>query len=220
MIILEKLFKLLRPLQRYILFILQIVGWIVVICLLVLFILTILQLKITDVHASFGDFVLLITAAFILAYTYEAKKMREEIVFQREMASAVDINFSMSSGYKLPLPGNTFGTVSTTKGLNSVSGFSFLSGVMITKIGRCSPFINVGNALRADYFIETEKGLQTFMRALSLQDGEIRARIWMTNGTKFIYTFVTSQRNWKKTIKGVKDLDDQLILIKKELDEP
>ena len=100
MILLEKLYKFLKPFWSYGLFILEIIGWLIIICFLTLSLISVFQVQFPQAQISFSDFVLLITAAFVLAYTYEAKRMRRETVFQRKMSYAIDIRFKMIGYYK------------------------------------------------------------------------------------------------------------------------
>ncbi|MDO8536861.1 MAG: hypothetical protein Q7R94_01285 [bacterium] len=221
MILLVKLQRVFRSVQRYGLFVLEILGWVAVLYFLTPILISFLVNLFPNIQIQFGDFILLITAAFILAYTYESKRMRGQIIFQDRMACAHDISFKMRSGYRLTSPNILFGRFSVIEAPNGVSKISFLSGIIMKPTGRCGIFQKLQNAddhLEADYFIEGDKDRETILRALKLKDGEIAARVLMTNGLMFLYTFRAAQGNWKKTLReDAKGLTDDFVLINKEL---
>lgn len=227
MIILEKIIKSTRGLRRYGLFILEIIGWVVVLLFLTPILASFIQAQFPKAQISFGDFILAITAAFILAYTYETKKMREETIYQRKMSSAIDVNFVMIGDYNTSKPDEEiiYGVLTTFKGLNCVAKVSFISGIMTMSIGRSDPFYIAqednweSERMVAQYCIKGRKDRNDFLRALKLQNGEIRARVLMTNGEKFIYTFRAIEGNWRKALDGIENRGDEFILVKKELDE-
>lgn len=227
MIILEKIIKSTRGLRRYGIFILEIIGWVVVLLFLTPVLASYFRAFFPKAEISFADFILLITAAFILAYTYETKKIRQETIFQRKIAAAVDVNFVIMGGYQIPRSEGEeiFGMFTTFKGLNCVARISFVSGIMTTPVGNSGPFYMVhednweSERLIAHYFIKGKKNRDDFLRALKLQNGEIRARVLMTNGERFIYTFRAVQENWRKALEGGEGRNDEFILVKKELDE-
>lgn len=226
MIILETFIKLLLPIKRYGLFIVEIFSWVVVLSFLTPFFLVLFQVVFSKIQVSFGDLVLLITAAFILAYTYEAKKMRLQIIFHQKMSYATDLRFRMAEFYQFVEGSDMFFGEFATKeeANNSVSSVSFLSAITMAEIGRCGRFFKKNIAdefLKAQYFIKTEEGKRAFLRTLKLQNGVIRVKVLTTNGTKFIYTFKTIHENWRKALKtdlrSSPALSDDFILVKKEL---
>ncbi len=231
MIIFEKLLKLIWPVQKYSLFVLEVICWVGALLFLTPLLSGLFQIVFPKVLISFNDFILLVTAAFILAYTYETKRMRQETIFQRKMSYAVDVSFRMDGYYKeggtdanLNLDTVIFGKVSALEGVDNVSQFSFMSAIMMTPIGKCKLFerdYSEGGSpkISAHYFIVTNEGRDDFLRALMIQDGEIKARVSMSNGIRFIYTYRATQENWKKTLGGAKNLGDNFVLVKKELDE-
>ena len=208
--------------RRYFVFILQIIGW-----TLVLYVLAPIRLgffasifKIENIALS--DFILLTTAAFVLAYTYETKKLREESVYQRKILSANDIRIKLQSYYFGPNPKNrVFARIQSLEAFNNVASLYFLSAGWMKPIGRCDSFSRIGDDLRffeANYFMNTEKDIHLFLNSLKNQGGIIKAKILITNGERFTYTFQAVQDNWKRALDGAENLTDDFILVKKELD--
>jgi len=218
----EKIDNLVKSAKRYSFFVLQIIGWV----LLLYFITIGFAASFTAVfskNASLSDFVLFITAAFILAYTYEAKKLKDETVFQRKMSAANDIQFRMTGCYIINRPDSTtFGKLRTAEVLNNVSKFAFLKAIPMRDIGHSAPFIKITDDrkfLEANYFISTKEDREAFLKALQLRNGDIKAWVLITNGTQFIYTFRAVGDGWNRTLQGSPNLNDQFILVKKELYE-
>jgi hypothetical protein len=212
-----------RSIQRYVLFILQIIGWV-----LVLYFLTPLLASFqpvffaTKIPMTIGDFMLLITAAFVLAYTYQTQKLKEETIFQRRMSVAHDVRFRMTNYYRQRNEGDAvFGELTAVEALNNVCDFTFLTAVVGRNIGRCGIFQRLVPArtfLETSYLMETLEGRDAFLESLRLTNGEIRARVLVTNGETFIYTFRAVTDNWKRTLAGAPNLNDEFILVKKEVD--
>ncbi len=210
---------------KYFLFIIQIIGWFAIICFLTI-ITSGISLTIfgKNLKLSNNDFILLITAAFILAYTYETKKLKEETIFQRKMSDANDIDFQIYQ-YRIDpeFHGNTIGSITMIKRLNNISEFTFLTPIIFKPIGELQGFSGLEDdnlSIRADYVIKTEKEIKEFLKTIEIQNGKIKARVKTTNGVKFIYTFRILGDSWKKALKGTYEYKgDQFIIIKKELDE-
>jgi hypothetical protein len=135
------------------------------------------------------------------------------------MSVANDIQFQMNTSYRDPdVALRPLGFLQTTESSNSISRFAFLKALPRTDIGRCEPFRKISdNELRATYFVSTDEGREDFLKALQLQDGEIKAWVLITNGTQFIYTFRAMGDGWKKTLEGSPNQKDQFVLVKKEL---
>jgi MFS family permease len=231
MFFLRKLKVIIEPIRKRSLFALGIIGWVLVLGILTPLLLGLLSLTLGNLLAGWqisktiqvSDIILFITAAFILAYTYEAKKLREESVFQNKMSSAIDLRFRMTGNYLAPFPDKTtFAELSADEAFHNVSKVAFLTMFSMKRIGRCAPFEKFqskGHKLVANYFIATERDRKKFVRTLFLQDGEVTASVLMSNGTKFLYTFRTTGDNWKRTWQGQPNLNDVFVLVKKELDE-
>ena len=228
---LRKLYKLYNPIRKRLLFILGVIGWVILLCFLtpLLFILLAMILEHFLVGWQFNktiqisDFVLFITAGFIVAYTYETKKLREESVFQKQMDAAVDVRFDMSGNYRVLHPDKkTFGGLTAAESLHTISRFTFLTAFWMRPIGGCDVFEkNKPNdkSLRANYFIKNDKSRVSFLRTLLIQEGKIKAAVLTTDGTRFIYTFQATGEGWKFTLKGSPNLNDRFVLVRKELDE-
>lgn len=214
-----------RVIGKYFFFILEIIFWVIVLCIVIpIFAASFNAVYQGRLTLSNSDFILLITAAFILAYTYETKRLREETVFQRKMADSVDIQFFMRNNYdasQLTKPGGLFADVQAPEAQNNVSEFEFLTAVRFASIGRCGQLYKGSrdDSLSAHYFIESPGAIDAFLKALQLQNGHIKARVLMTNGTEYVYTFKAVGEGWKKTLTGSPNLNDAFILVKKELYE-
>jgi len=155
-----------------------------------------------------------------LAYTYETKKLREESIFQNQMSSAIDIRFRMTGNYSIPYPNRTtFAELGTSESLHNVSRFNFLTTFSMKPIVRCGSFerFRAGDPLRANYFIETDKDRKKFLNTLRMQEGEIRAGVLMSDGTRFVYTYQATTEGWKHALQGHPNMSDTFALIKKEL---
>lgn len=206
------------------LFLLQVVGWVAVLYILTPFLAS-LSVPIwgKQIQLSVSDFILLITAAFILAYTYEAKKLREETVYQRKMAVASDIRFSMADYYehKDADKDAVFGRFTAPEGLSSVVGVAFLNVIISEPIGRCGKFFKKDKEDEyptARYDIISKEERHDFVQTLQIQDGTINARVVTTNGLQFTYTFAAVGDGWRNAhIAGKGYVKDEFILVKKEL---
>jgi hypothetical protein len=218
----DKIDNPMRSLKRYFLFILQ-----VVVCVILLYFITIAFaasfVAVFGKNVQLSDLVLFITAAFILAYTYETKKLKDETILQRKMSAANDIHFRMNTSYRDDMMDKRpFGFLETTEALSNVSRFTFLKAIPMRGIGNCTPFVRMHrnpSLLEASYFIKTGAERNTFLEALQLQDGNIKAWVLMTDGTEFVYTFRALGDGWKQTLDSAPNLGDQFILVKKELYE-
>jgi len=139
----DKMDNPMKSLGRYFLFILQII-----VCVILLYFITIgfaaSFVAIFGKNVQFSDLVLFITAAFILAYTYETKKLKDETIFQRKMSAANDIQFTMNTTYRDDaMEKRPFGFLQTTEALNNVSKFTFLKAIPMRGIGNCIPFVRM-----------------------------------------------------------------------------
>lgn len=217
-----------NSITRYLQFIVQLIGWMGVLALITPILVGVFQGSIkglfgTEVKLSDSDFILLITAAFVIAYTYETKKIREESIFQRKMGSANDVKFKMLSKYLVENPdGSLFGELSSPERLHNVSDFCFITTFSMKPIGMSAPFQKITADKKffvANYFIKTNEGRKVFLNTLKKQDGEIQAKVLMTNGDRFIYTYKAGADNWKKVLEEDAKLFDYFTLIKKEVDE-
>ncbi|MEK7070879.1 MAG: hypothetical protein AAB966_03665 [Patescibacteria group bacterium] len=208
----------LGSLLKYLLFILEILGWVVV-----LFFLTPgLAISFSNVFGktvSVSDFVLFITAAFILAYTYETKKLREESVMQRKMAVASDIQFTMASAYRQILGNHIFAYMRAEKNTSNISQIFFIQALPARKIGYADTFrYRDDYSLITNYYIETLEDREAFLKTLEIKKGEISAWVLTTDGTEFLYTFKALEDNWKKALeKSNESAIDEFVLVKKEL---
>lgn len=214
-----------RRIRGYYMFILQIVMWV-----LILYVLTPLLASFqplffaTKTPLSISDFILLVTAAFVLAYTYQTQKLKEETIYQRRMSVAHDVRFEMTMHYaKVNEFDRVFGRLLTPEALNNVCELVFITAVAGSDIGKCTVFQKINaedNFLKATYFIETQQGRDAFVQSLKLGGGEIRARVLVTNGEKFVYTFRAVTENWRQfLVDRNPNLNDEFILVKKEVDE-
>jgi MFS family permease len=229
MFFLRKLNTVIEPLRKRYLFAMGVIGWVIVLGILTPILFALLYAMLGNFLVGWqipktiqiSDIILFITAAFILAYTYETKKLREESILQNKMSSAIDLRFRMTGHYYVPHPNKTtFGEITADESFHNISRFSFLTTFSMKPIGRCAPFEKFQSKekkLVANYFIETEKGRKKFLRTLLLQEGEIRANVLMSNGTRFLYTFQATGDNWKATLHGHPNLEDVFVLVKKEL---
>ena len=50
-----------------------------------------------------------------------------------------------------------------------------------------------------------------------MQEGEIRAGVLMSDGTRFVYTYQATTEGWKHALQGHPNMSDTFALIKKEL---
>lgn len=220
--LIETTYKVGGFISRYFLFVIEIVIWTFILYLIIPILGSLFNSIFQNkVPLTNSDFILLITAAFILAYTYETKKLREETVFQRKMTSACDIRIRMQyQPYKRDnrQEWDAFMTIETDEGVNTISRFSFLRAMPRTDIGYCKTFKERGDGtLLAYYMIPTDVERNDFLKALQLQGGEIKAWASATDGTQFIYTFRAVSDGWKKTLEGEPGLYDDFVLVKKEL---
>lgn len=211
--------KIAAPLIKMLLFILKMAFWTFVLYLLLLFFLVSFKSIFGDkVKLSDSDVVLFITAVFVLAYTYEAHRLKEETIFQRRMSAAADVNFQMNSGYiQSGQYSEIVGILTSPKSQNNVSIFTFVSPFLWQSIGECSLFYNYDGAMSAQYMIKDVKEYSGFLKAIEIQNGEIKAKVLITNGERFIYTYRAIGDNWKKSLGGERDLCDSFILVKKEI---
>jgi hypothetical protein len=197
-------------------------GWIIVLSLLIPVSVALFTTFGISPKISTSDFILLITAAFVLVYTYGTRKLREETVFQREMSVANDIQFYVYGGsYSKTVEITNFGRLTTAKSLNNICKFSFMTAIIEKKIGECSHFYtNEDENFYADYYFKSDADRMAFLEALQIQNGRIKARVLITNGTRFIYTFEAMGSNWQRALKGEppQGSSDNFILVKKELD--
>jgi hypothetical protein len=110
----------------------------------------------------------------------------------------------------------------TTEEMNNISAFFFLSAGYLP-IGRCTNFSKskseTDQYLVAVYYINSNQDRDRFLETLKIQNGKIKASVLMTNGVRFVYTFKAVQGNWKKALNGEKNMEDDFVIIKKELDE-
>lgn len=75
----HKLYRAGESIRKYLIFILQIIGWVIILYILIPIFISFFNGIFKGVSISTSDFILLITAAFILAYTYETQKMKEQV---------------------------------------------------------------------------------------------------------------------------------------------
>lgn len=213
-----------RAAWRIFSFVVQIVLWVVVLYLLTPFLASIQPTFFrTNPALSPSDFILLVTAGIVLAYTYETHKLREESVYQRRMSAASDLRVSMFNAYyRLPAAEETRTAMLfrfySNDGANTITKVQLLSGFLGTPIGRCGPFdyIHGEERLHADYFLDDIQERIALLNALRLGSGELRAAVLATNGERFVYTFRAITDNWRESLAGRLHLNDQFILVKKE----
>jgi hypothetical protein len=229
MVRIDKFFKFTRPVEKLGLFIAEVIVSTIILFFIIGVVLYSFE-HIFNLEAilaigsfGFGDIVLLVTASFILVYTYETKKTREQALLHNKMSYAHDVNFSMSSDYSGRLASDSFiGKINSPEMSTNVSRVLFLSGVFLKPFGRCAPFIKNKERERLEancYFDNPKEDREIFLGELKRGNGEIRASVLMTNVMRFIYTFKAVQGCWIKTIEGHENLRDDFILVKKELDD-
>lgn len=211
--------KIASPLIKMLLFIFKMAFWTFVLYfLLFFFLVSFKSIFGNKATLSDSDVILLITAVFVLAYTYEAHRLKEETIFQRKMSAAVDVDFQMSSGY---IRSNEYsedmGILTSSRSHNNVSTFTFISPFLWQPIGECSLFYSLDGNLSARYMIKNVKECNSFLKAIEIQKGEIKAKVLITNGERFIYTYRAIGDNWRKSLSGEHDLCDSFILVKKEI---
>lgn len=208
-------------------FLLEILLWVAIVLFTLVVSISIFNLVLKDFIIDISDIILFITAVFILFYTYETKKIREETISQNKMSNAVDVRLltvhylekDFESGHIIEgCEVDILTTIYASKSTNNISSFKFITPFALRGIGKCESFEKINELeLIGTYFV-TNRQRDMFLKALEIQDGKIKARILITNGDRFIYTFKSTGDNYKKALKSSKGLVDSFILIKKEID--
>lgn len=130
-----------------------------------------------------------------------SKKMAKEMLIQRLMQDAQDVNFRMEGNYIINNPQSQhFGILTTIENNNNISLFSFLNSGSLG-IGNATPFKKVkesDNYLQSNYRMEENGFRRSFIETLQKRRGIIKAKVQSTNGTEFIYTYKAYTDNWQK----------------------
>ncbi len=129
-----------------------------------------------------------------------------------------DIDFRMTSNYRVSNPkGSVFGKL-TTSSPSSVAKFTFLDSKE-QPIGRGTKFqkiVRTDTDLVANYFIEDAENQEILLKSIYDRNGNLHALVTLTNGETYIYEYEAQGEGWKVSVDDNHlNLMDTYILIGK-----
>lgn len=133
--------------------------------------------------------------------------------------SLPDIDFRMTSNYRVNNPkGAVFGTL-TTSSSSPVAKFAFLDTREQT-IGRVTTFQKIVRSdtdLVANYFIENADNEELLLQSIYKRKGYLHGLVTLTNGDSYIYKYESQGEGWKVSVEeNHPNLMDTYILMGKE----
>ncbi len=136
-----------------------------------------------------------------------------------QTSTSPDIDFRMTSNYRVSNPkGSVFGKL-TTSSPSSVAKFTFLDSKE-KPIGRGTKFqkiVRTDTDLVANYFIENSENQEILLKSIYERNGNLHALVTLTNGESYIYEYEAQGEGWKVSVDdNHPNLMDTYILIGKK----
>lgn len=147
------------------------------------------------------------------------KTTNNTFIHHSKTSTPPDIDFRMTSNYRVTNPkGAVFGKL-TTSSPSSVAKFTFLDSKE-QPIGRGTKFqkiVSTDTELIANYFIEIEENQELLLQSIYKRHGYLYALVTLTNGEAYIYKYEAQGNGWKVSVdENHPNLMDTYILVGKE----
>ncbi len=133
-----------------------------------------------------------------------SKKMVDEMIVQRMLSDAQDVDFRMRLHYFQNNKGDgNFGDLQQLRGSSTVSTFAFIghNGTTIGRANKFEPtFGDDDKYLRTHYRMEENGQTRTFIETLQKRNGRIEADVKTTSGNELTYEYEAITQNWKNEL--------------------